>query len=641
MRRLLIRFWLAALLLLTCSRLLLVWWQWPRMQDNGNLLATMLGGLRIDLSTLGMLTLIPALLAPWLGHRYWPTRITAWWLRLCTLLLVLLEAATPQFIIEYDLRPNRLFIEYLVHPHEVAAMLWQGYKPVLLYVLVLLASAGYAAWRWLPVQPDAPLPRIWQRALASVMLLVICFAAVRGTLAHRPLNAAMVAYSNDALINALTLNSLYNVGTAAYQLRDDRIIRYGEMPEARMQELVRRAAQLEAPPIQDELPSLHEAPAAITRNQPLNLVIVVQESLGAPYVGALDNPAREGIVKERNGITPELDQLIHQGWAFTNLYATGTRSARGLEAITAGFLPSPALPALKLSKAQHGFFTLADLLDRHGYHSRFIYGGEAHFDNMRSFFLGNGFQEIVDLPKFNQPAFVGTWGASDEDMFNELHALLMKDGNKPTFTVAFSVSNHTPWEYPAGRIEPIGAPASNVNAVRYADWAMGQFFKQARNAPYWSHTLFLVVADHDAKVFGADNIPLAHFHIPAVILGADVAPRRDDRLASQADLAPTLLSLMGLTTTHPMLGMDLNTHTPDRAMMQYDDRYGYLQGNQLVVLSPGQPAQQFSVSHHTLAPSVLNPALAELALAHSLWPVWAYQNERYRLPPPAVSRDKH
>src|SRR5690606_11582840 len=152
---------------------------------------------------------------------------------------------------------------------------------------------------------------------------------------------------------------------------------------------------------------------------------------------------------------------------------------------------------------QRNFFTLAQLLKQKGYRSRFIYGGEAHFDNMKGFFLGNGFDELHDLNAFENPAFVGTWGASDDDMFNRLDGLLSKPSDAPTFTLAFTVSNHSPWEYPAGRIEVEGDPATAHNTVRSADWALGQFFDKAKASAYWDNTVFLVVADHDSKVHGA------------------------------------------------------------------------------------------------------------------------------------------
>ena len=628
MLRLTLRFLIAALLLLTLSRLGLCLWQWERVQAVGGLWPVLRGGLRIDLSLLAMLCALPLLLGPWLGHRALPTRLGAWWFRLCWLLLVLMEVATPQFIIEYDTRPNRMFVVYLTNPHEVLSMLWGGYKAVLAAATLLLLAFGWLGWKlFRGDRPDRPLRPLWLRLPVMLGLFLLAFAAGRGTLAHRPLNPAMVAVGNDSMVNQLPLNSLYTVADAIRRMGDERSSAelYGSMPEARMQALVRAAAGLQGPPLDPVLPSLHRQQASASPPRPLNLVIIVEESLGAQYVGSLGG----------RGLTPQLDALAQQGWAFTRAYATGTRSARGLEAISTGFLPTPAEAVLKLPRSQQGFFTLAELLGRAGYRSRFVYGGEAHFDNMKGFFLGNGFGEVIDRPKFSvQPQFVGSWGASDEDMFNELHARLLRDGDAPVFTLAFSVSNHTPWEYPAGRIVPDGPAATVDNTVRYADWALGKFFERARQSPYWQHTVFLVVADHDARVTGASLVPVRHFHIPAVILGAGVAPRRDERLVSQIDLAPTLLSLIGFSGEHPMLGADLGLRSPDRAIMQYGDNFGYLRGERMMVLQPHTAAREFRYdrARETLAPVATDPAFAELALAHALWPSWAYLNQRYALP---------
>lgn len=628
MRRLTIRFFLAALLLLTLSRLGLCLWQWPRVQAVGGLWPILLGGLRIDVSLLAMLCAWPLLVSPWLGHRALPTRLTAYWYRLWWLALVLMEVATPQFIIEYDTRPNRLFVVYLTSPREVSAMLWHGYKGVLAAGLLTLAALGWLGWKLLRGSRQDVRMRGWLRTPVTLALFLLAFLAARGTLSHRPLNAAMVAVGNDSMVNALPLNSLNTLLNAIYQMGDERSSEslYGKMPEARMQAIVRQTAGFSGAPLDPQRPSLHLQQPSARPARPLNLVIIVEESLGAQYVGSLGG----------RGLTPQLDALAAGGWWLTRTYATGTRSVRGLEAISTGFFPTPAEAVLKLPRSQRNFFTLAELLGRNGYRSRFIYGGEAHFDNMKGFFLGNGFDEVVDMPKFSiKPGFVGSWGASDEDMFNELHARLMADGDKPTLTLAFSVSNHTPWEYPPGRITPTQPVASVENTVRYADWAIGQFFARAKRSPYWNHTVFMVVADHDARVTGASLVPVRHFHIPALIIGAGVSPRRDGRLVSQADLAPTLLSLIGFSGLQPMLGADLTQRSPDRAIMQYGDNYGYLRGDQLLVLQPHAPARQFTYdpTHEALNPHPLDPVLAETALAHVLWPSWAYFNQRYTLPP--------
>lgn len=625
MRELTLVFIVSGFCLLTFSRCLLAAWQWPRVRQAGGLLPILRGGLRIDANQIAVLAAIPALLSPWLGHLQSAAAITAIWFQACWFVLVLLEASTPQFIQEYDTRPNRLYVEYLKHPQEVFGMLWKGYKAVILAALLVLAAfvwLGHALFGH--IGPDAVMTW-WLRPIVSVVAAAIAFLAIRGTLGHRPINPSTVAYCGDSMLNTLPLNSLYNVIYAIYSMKNERSAHdvYGKMPDDDINDIVTRGAGI--PRTHPDIPTLHEQQPATERARPLNIVMIVEESLGAQYVGHLGGA----------GFTPELDALADQAWTFTRTFASGTRSVRGLEAVVAGFPPTVSDAALRLPDAQSNFFTLAQALRRHGYRSRFIYGGEAHFDNMKSFFLGNGFDDLHDLPTFTNPAFVGTWGASDEDMFNRLDELLSGDGEPPTFTLAFSVTNHSPWEYPQGRIEPEGEPASVRNTVRYADWALGQFFRKAKESRYWENTVFLIVADHDSRVFGANLVPLKHFHIPAMILGGTVGARRDDRLVSQIDLPPTLLSLAGLRTEHPMIGHDLTRpgSGPGRAMMQYNENYGYLKGDALLVLEPHRPPTQYTWhAPDDYAPADTDSDLAREALAHVLWPNWAYRNHAYTLP---------
>lgn len=635
MRQLTLRFIVSVFLMLTLSRLGLSFWMWDRVQDAGGLLPVMFGGLRIDVCSIGMFSVLPAALSFWFGHRPLAVRLTAYWFRFCWMLYVLLEVSTPQFIAEYDTRPNRLFFEYLVNPREVASMLWEGYKLVLLAAFIVLALAAWGSRKLFPTTVvDKRMGWLW-RPVFTFVVIAVGVLAIRGTLQHRPINPAMVAFSSDAMVNTLPLNSLYSVIDAAYKVSNEisSASLYGDMPVDEMNTIVRTDAGFSGPPLDARLPSLHAQQATARHEKPRNIVIILQESLGAQFVGSLGG----------RDLTPQIDRLSKEGWNFTRAYATGTRSVRGLEAVTAGFMPTPAESVLKQPRSQTGFFTLAELLGTKGYESRFIYGGEAHFDNMRAFFLGNGFNRVIDRKDFKNPVFVGSWGASDEDMFNELDRELRKDGDKPTFTLAFSVSNHSPWEYPEGRIKPVGDPATVDNTVRYADWAIGNFFDKARQAPYWKDTLFLVIADHDARVFGANLVPVKHFRIPAFLLGADIAPRKDDRIVSQIDMGPTLLSLAGIDSVHPMLGADLTQRDPNRAMMQYGENFAYLKGDELLVIEPHKTPRQYRYVpgvgevDDRFTPMSTDPALSRKALATVLWPSWAYMNERYALPKPAAA----
>ena len=619
-------FILASFALLTASRLLLAGWQWRRVQKAGGLLPILAGGLRIDAHQIAVLAGIPLLVSFWLGDTALMLELAQWWFQLCWLLLGFLELATPQFISEYDSRPNRLFVEYLEHPKEVFGMLWKGYKATIIGTIAMLGVLGWAGHMLFGhASVDQPLS-LWLASLLTLVSACIIFLAIRGTLRHRPINPSTVAYCGDSLLNTLALNSLYNVIYAIYSKKNERSAAdvYGNLDADEITSIVKKSAHIDTATETPAIPTLHKQIASRAQPSPLkNIVIIVEESLGAQYVSNLGG----------QNLTPNIDQLAGQAWNFTRAYATGTRSVRGLEAISAGFPPTLSDAALRLPGAQSRFFTLAQLLKQYGYHSRFVYGGEAHFDNMKSFFLGNGFDSLHERESFSNPAFIGTWGASDEDMFNKVHSLLSEPSDAPSLTLAFTVSNHSPWEYPAGRIDVQGDPATVENTVRYADWALGAFFEQAKKSDYWENTLFLIVADHDARVGGEQLIPLKHFHIPALILGGDVQPRNDSRIISQIDLAPTLLSLAGISSEHPMIGHDLtNPASGGRAMMQFSDNYGYLKGDQLVVLEPHRPVRQFTYcAPEPYTAQTVESTLAQEALAHVLWPDWAYRNQAYTL----------
>lgn len=621
----------ASLALLTFSRALLVAAHWSRVQAEAGLAQVLSGGLRIDLSLLALAVVPMAVLAPLLsgagavGRGF--ARVQRFWLSGTFLLIAYLEAATPAFIEEYGVRPNRLFFEYLGSPREVLATLWGGYRLALIFGAIVAVAAVWAARRLFSGKPARAM-NPWLRAPAGALALGVCVLCARSGFQHRPINPSSVAFCDDPLVNSLALDSLYNVAYAIYSLRHEAESSevYGPMPVDEMNTRVRAAAGLADPPLDPEQPSAHRQTPAIQRREKLNLVVIVEESLGARYVGALGGQA----------LTPHLDALKPDSWWFERMYATGTRSSRGLEAICAGFPPSPARAVLKLDRAQGGFFTIAALLREHGYLTRFVYGGEGQFDNMRGFFLANGFHECIDGADFEDPVFRGSWGVSDEDIFERVHRELLAGGDQPSLTVAFSVTNHSPYEYPEGRIDPGPGPAATLeNAIRYADWSLGDFFRKARASPYFEHTLFAVVADHDSRVYGADLVPLDRFHIPALILGPGVDARTDVRLASQIDLAPTLLSLLGLDCVHPMLGRDLMSLPPDdpgRAVMQYDDNHAYWRGSDVVIHQPHKAALQFRTDGVRLESAPLDRELARTGLAHALWASWAYREQRYGLP---------
>ena len=625
-----------ALLVAGLARVGYLLWFLDRVAETGGFAYILLQGLRFDLVSLGYLLAIPATLTPILNATpriapLWAAVLRAWLLAVVAG-FVFMEVVTLPFMLEYDIRPNYLFVEYLGYPEEVFSMLFVGYKFEILACMVLVPALVWAANRGLKRQAARVVRnRLLLAPLLSIAAMIVCFAAARSTLDHRPVNPSTVAFSSDTLVNSLPLNSLYSVANAVYEMRhEDSGFPYGDIPVDLAVEAVR--SDMHLPPrsfANGSVPTAHYQAATKVTGKPRNLVIIVEESLGAEFVGALGGLP----------LTPNLDALAHEGIWLENLYATGTRSARGLEAIVAGFPPTTSQSVLKLGRAQRDFFTIGAFLKEHGYVTSFIYGGEAQFDNMRRFFAGNGFDTVIDKHDFEHPAFLGSWGVADEVVFDFAHDYFASlPADQPFASVLFTTSNHSPWEFPDDRIDLYEEPRATVNnAVKYADYAIGRFFDKARRSDYWDDTVFLVVSDHNSRVYGSDLVPIERFHIPGLILGGGIEPQSWARVASQIDLLPTLLSLAGVSGVHPAPGIDLTRpdidSLPGRAVMQYGDTQAYRQDDKVVILRKGRPAEAFEYVDHQLVKTKLDRESLEHARAFAAWPSIAYRQQLYRLPP--------
>lgn len=616
-------------LVLLVSRALLLAWQFNRVDAQHAWTTLLLEGLRFDGVMLGFVWIVPLTLWPLAGlssrwQRFaWPA-VRAW-AALAFAALLFMELATPAFIVEYDNRPNYLFVEYLGYLREVGGTVLAERPWSLLGTAVLLPGLTWLYLR--ATRRHAPWPRLHPVVALLVAAALFTGAALmaRGTLGHRAANPALAATTSDGLVNQLPLSSAYSLLYALYQARksEDGGIVYGAMPREEVLHTVIASTGQDPAGFNDaHHPTLHQQAGVPALDRPHNLVIVLEESLGAEFVARLGGAA----------VTPNLERLAAQGLWFDQLYATGTRSVRGIEAVVAGFPPTSAPSTVKLARSQRDFFTLASFLRDKGYTSTFFYGGESHFDNMRSYFLGNGFDRVIDQNDFGADVFRGTWGVADGPLLDAAHRAFTQ-ANGPFFGLVFTSSNHAPFEFPDGEIELHEQPKGTVlNAVKYADHALGRFFDQAQKAAYWKDTVFLVVADHNSRVYGDALVPVKRFHIPGLILGGPVAPGVVPQTASQIDLGPTLISLMGLQGSHPMIGRDLTQPAarslPGRAVMQFDKTQAYMEDNRVVVLRPDLPP---ALLRHDPATGQTVPAgeppadLVHKAVAQALFSPMAYR----------------
>lgn len=323
-----------------------------------------------------------------------------------------------------------------------------------------------------------------------------------------------------------------------------------------------------------------------------NVVLVTVESLSSLYLtdyGCTDQ------------LTPNLDTLMRSSIVFDNMYAVGNRTVRGLEALSLCVPPSAGESIVKRPQNDMGDLSVGALFRKLGYTTRFIYGGDSYFDNMGNYFSHNGY-EVSDRKLLNDDeiTFTNIWGVCDEDLFDMTLRILDGDAgeNVPFFAQIMTVSNHRPFTYPDGKIEIDGNPQSREGAVKYTDYAIGRFLHEASLKPWFNHTVFIIVADHQASSAGKTSIPVNRYHIPCIVYAPTILqPQRIEKLCSQIDLIPTLLALLHYNGKVPFIGHNiLATDFKPRAWMATYQDLGYLEDSVLTVLSPVNKCTQYSVA---------------------------------------------
>ncbi len=623
--KLLLRFYLYFISIFFVGRTCLFLLYFDRFSEsNVNYYLSFLYGLRMDTITASVLLVMPALvytLTPKVFSKVSDLFLRAYFLIAVSMVLYV-ENATFPFFAQYDVRPNYLFVEYLEYPREVVSMIVADYPVELVVTFAMMLGAGYLLMKkmknmFLPVFEV----KLSKRALLLLPVLIVLFIGIRSSFGHRPANISDAMYSNNRVVNEITKNSIYSIGYAVYSNKahgENAIKKYGKMEIGEALSRVENILNIKS--TVPEKPFYRTTKSHFKSDDPKNLVILIEESLGYQFVN--------------NETAPNMTRLKNEGIWFDNLFSNGTRSIRGIAGMTSGIFSVPGKGVLKRNKAQKDFFTASSLLKPYGYRSLFFYGGESRFDNMKGWFSGNGFDEIVDQEKIENPSFVSTWGVSDEDLLdtaNKRFSALHGQGQK-FVSIIFSTSNHTPFDVPIEKIEPVsGVPEKSVkNAVKYADYTIGGFIEKAREEPYYSDTVFVIVADHNVRVYGDDLVPVNMFHIPGLILGGDISPVVISTLSTQPDLLATAFDLIGIDLYHPVMGKSVfDDSKQEVSLMQFNDFYALRVGDEVVVVRPGKEPLTFKYRDEHLQPAESNAELRKDTLAFIVVLNYLYDKRLY------------
>ncbi|MDX8388717.1 MAG: LTA synthase family protein [Ghiorsea sp.] len=321
-----------------------------------------------------------------------------------------------------------------------------------------------------------------------------------------------------------------------------------------------------------------------------NVMLIMVESLSASYMG---------IYGDQRGWTPHLDKLATQSLFFDNMFATGTRTVRGMEAVTLSVPPTPGRSIVKRPD-NHNLFSSGFLFQDKGYDSKFIYAGYGYFDNMNDFFANNGFK-VIDRTDINDDeiTFANVWGVCDEDLFDKTISEADKSytSGKPFFSHVMTTSNHRPFTYPDGKID-IPSHTDRSGGVKYTDYAISQLLKKASAKPWFDNTIFVIVADHNGGSAGAASLPIAQYKIPLMLYAPKLLEAKTvHKLSSQIDVMPTLLSLLNWSYNSRFYGKDiLSDSFEQRAFIGNYQKLGLYRNNHLTVLEPNQSVHQYQVS---------------------------------------------
>ncbi len=591
-------------------------------------LLTFIYGLRMDTIVICIILVIPTIflaITPKIFSNF-ISKFLSIYILFFLLIALFIECASFPFFAQYDLRPNYLFIEYLEYPQEVTSLLFKDYKFqfIAVFILIIATIKIYSKSKFIKFEQVFKQNYV-SRILILVPILLILFLGIRSSLGHRPVNISDALYSTNRVINEITKNSLHSLGYAYYSNKkaENNISKYGKIDIKEAYKVASLAIGIDYK--DEKKPFYREVKSKLASKKQKNLVIFIQESMGAQFTGFIG----------KQNFTPNLDNLAQDYLSFTNLYSNGTRSVRGLAALTSGTLPINGIEVIKRNKSQEGYFTIASLLKPYGYKSSFIYGGEARFDNMKGWYLGNGFDEVIEQKDFTNPIFTSTWGVSDEDLVikaNEKFKSYYE--NKEKFvSVMFSSSNHMPFELPDGKIEfEKNIPKTSVeNAIKYADFAIGKFFELAKKEDYFKDTVFVVIADHNVRVYGDQIVPIDMFQIPAVIVSSDIPHQIFTNLTSQSDVLATALDLIGIDLSYPILGNSIfKDNKKNINLMIFDEIYAYRKEDKVAILVPNMPIKTYLYKDKKLTEIENDLVLEKEALALIYVLDDMYKNKSYK-----------
>ena len=504
---------------------------------------------------------------------------------------------------EFGIRYNFIAVDYLIYTTEVIGNIMESYPVVPLFSGVFVVVLALTIFLYKKTKSTLEtIPNLKEKGLFLGGYVVLFLLSLWVTPKFDNIK------SNNVFVQEIRANGVYKFYYAFTHSELDFFQFYPTLPEEEARSSFFSNFMIPYPGFGEcgtpQFLPIRELPYPVKgedEEQHKNVVLISVESLSAEFMAAYGNT---------EGITPFLDSLAQKSIFLTNLYATGNRTVRGLEALTLCVPPTPGESIVK-RKDNKDKFTTGSVFKSKGYSVKYLYGGYSYFDNMKDFFAGNGY-DIIDRDNFTpeEITFANIWGVSDEDMarkaIKEMNAQA-KTG-KPFFNHWMTVSNHRPFTYPEGRIDIPGTAKSRQGGVKYTDYALKLFFELAKKESWFKDTVFVIVADHCASSAGRTELPLDRYRIPCLIYADFLKAEQINKLASQIDVMPTVMELLNFSYESKFLGQDIRDfYYEPRAYIATYRELGYLTPETLSIIKPLREQIQYKIVPEAEQPKVELP----------------------------------
>jgi|TARA_R110002167_G_scaffold13222_6_gene55579 phosphoglycerol transferase MdoB-like AlkP superfamily enzyme len=580
-------------------------WNFSEVDKNVVLLGlTFLIGSLFDIATISFFTIPYLIYLVFFPVRFYGAivdkAITYFGIFLGILILYFSFFGEITFWDEFQRRYNFIAVDYLIYTYEVIKNINESYPlPILIsLMLILVCTSIFIIYRMGYFRDSFESKTSFKVKLIAALPWVFIV-----TISSLFVNNKQADFSENRFNNELAKSGIYSF-FAAFRNNE---LAYKEFYKTVAENEAFGTVKAEFSNKGDTFinPSKNEILRNIKNSDSLkfeqrpNIIFICIESLSGKYLNTLGS--------ELN-ITPTLDSLANQSIFFTNLFATGTRTVRGMEAITLSIPPTPGRSIVK-RKNNAGLFTIGEVFKEKGYDRNFFYGGDGYFDNMNTYFGGNGFNIIdrgrgflldksISTTRTNiedrEVSFENAWGVCDEDIYRKVikEADNAHETGKPFFDFVMTTSNHKPYTYPEGKID-IPSGSGRNGAVKYTDYAIGEFLKTARTKPWFTNTVFVIMSDHCASSAGRWELDVQNYHIPALIYNLpNTTPHKISKLSSQIDMFPTLFGLLSWDYNSNLFGLDILKMNPEdeRAFIGNYRKLGLLKEDKVMILGDQKTA---------------------------------------------------